>query len=506
MQNWKKSLGGLLLIMAVSFASTLALISCEDKKEAASEPDSAESTVYDLYVMSLCPFGFTGVAEMMEVLRAFPQRKLNVWFIGRVEGDRLSSMRGEPEIYDQTLWLGVNALYPARYREFLSLRGSPKESTEAIIKKMGLDFGKIKHWADNVGRTELREHFIRGNNLGINASPTLLINDQRHAGRVGGGHFVRINCAAADPMPQFCKEYPECSDDNDCFMAGKLGICVNPGKMGKERATCEYRDDAAFTLTVLVADSPIDRSEGQVIDWYKRMLPGAKINMVKFSSEEGQQLFKQHNPPALPFFHLEQAVEGAHRFSTAAERLEKAVDGGYQVRRGMGVRDNYFPQRIEKPDLIEVYADPLAQNIGAIINVILSNPDLAKRVVLRPLLTGAQRDQSNPVFLNRMRSEEAQRWITLANDFTGSYQRYLKSYAENPGSTYWFNWLSGANISKERFLRRVEANEAAMAQYRADVAAISSGDPVMIMLNNRTRVSVPNERELLRLLIQFAGL
>jgi len=480
--------------------------SCTNEK-AVEEPASPNTMVYDLYVMSQCPFGFTAVAELTELLSAFPQRKLNVWFIGRVDGDKLSSLRGEPEIYDETLWLGVNALYPSRYREFLSLRGSPKETTENIIKKMGLDFEKIRHWADNAGRIDLREHYIRGNELGVNASPTLFINDNKYNGRVGGGQFVRAKCAEADPMPQYCKEYPECSDDNDCFTKGKLGKCVNPGKKGKERATCEYWDDAAFTLTVLVADSAIDRPETQVIDWYERTLPGAKTNIVKFSSEEGKKLMERHNPMALPFFHFEKAVEGTHRFSMARERLDPAADGGYQLKRGAsGVRENYFPQRAEKPGQIVVYADPLVPNIGAVINVVLSNPDFAKRVEVRPLLSGGQRDQSQPILLNRLRSEEAQRWLTLAGGFPGSYHQYLKRYAADPGSSYWFNWLNNANVGKESFLRRIEANGPAMAVYREDIAAISSGEPVMVMINNRARITVSNERELEQQLLRFTGL
>jgi len=494
----------LLLFSVIVF--TLILTSCTNRSnEAVNEP--ANTMVYDLYVMSLCPFGFTAVAELSDLIRAFPQRKLNVWFIGRVEGDRLSSLRGEPEIYDETLWLGVNALHPGRYREFLALRGSPKESTEDIIKKMGLDFEKIRHWANNVGRLDLREHYIRGNNLGVNASPTLFVNDNRYHGRVSGGQLVRAKCAEADPVPQFCKEYPECSNDNDCYTKGKLGKCVNPGKMGKDRAVCEYWDDASFTLTVLVADSAMGNPERQVIDWCEKTMPGATINIVKLSSEDGNKLIKTYNPPSLPFFHFNKPVEAAYNFSSASERLEKNADGSYRLKKGL-VRENYFLQRVEKPGLkIEVYADPLAPNIGSIINVILSNPDFAKRVGLRPLLSGGQRDQSQPIILNRLRSEEALRWITIARDFPGGYHPYLKRYAADPGSSYWFNWLNNANINigREIFLRRIEANESIMAAYREDIAEISSGDPLMIMLNNRTRIIVQNERELERLLLKFTG-
>ncbi|MDR2728870.1 MAG: hypothetical protein LBB56_07035 [Chitinispirillales bacterium] len=492
-------------LTAFALITVLTLTSCANRGGENGLDESENAAVYDLYVMSMCPFGFTAVAELSDMLRAFPRHKLNVWFIGRVEGDKLSSLRGEPEIFDETLWLGINALYPARYREFLSIRGTSKESTEDIIKKMALDFEKIKHWAEFVGRTDLREHYVRALDHNVNASPTLFINDERYAGRIAGGQLVRAKCAGADPAPQFCREYPECSDDSDCYTKGKLGKCVNPGKAGRERAVCEYRDDAAFKLTVLKADSAADSPEAQVVDWFEKALPGAKTHIVKFSSEEGKQLTERYNPQALPFFHFEKSVEDAYRFSSVQERLETAADGGYMLKKG-GVRENYFPLRTEKPGLIEVYADPLMPNIGSIIKIILSNPDLARRVVLRPLTAGSQRDQSQPFLLSRLRTEEAQRWITLANDFpAGSYHAYLKSYAYNPGSSYWFNWLNNANINREKFLRKIEANGPAMDSYREETAEIFSGEPVMIMLKNRTKITVSNEGELERLLNMFTG-
>ena len=491
------------LITAFALMSALTLASCSNRGDGgAGEP--ADGAVYDLYVMSQCPYGITAVAELSELIRAFPRYKLNVWFIGRVEGDKLSSLRGEPEIFDETLWLGVSALYPSRYREFLSLRGASREPTEDIIKKMSLDFEKISHWAKYVGRADLSEHYIRAVNLNVNASPTLFINDNRYAGRVGGGQLVRAKCGEADPAPQFCKEYPECSDDNDCYTRGKLGKCVNPGKMGKERAVCEYWDDAGFTMTVLIADSAADNPEGQAIDWFERTLPGAKTHIVKLSSEEGKRLIEQYKPQSLPFFHFDKTVKSAHRFSLVQERLEETPDSGYILKKG-GVRENYFPLRAEKPGLIEVYADPLIPNIGPIINTVLSNPNMAKRIVIRPSTAASQRDQSQPFLLNRLRSEEALRWITLANDFPGSYHQYLKSYAANPGSSYWFNWLNNANISKERFLRKIDTNGPLMDSYREESAEISAGEPVMIMLNNRARIYAPNERELERLLTIFTG-
>jgi hypothetical protein len=469
------------------------------------DPAAAADTAYDLYIMSMCPFGFTGLANLMDLARAFPQRKWNVWFIGRVESDgKLSSMRGEPEIFDETLWLGVKALYPARYQDFLIRRATPGMPTLDLLRDMRFDVARIRRWAEENGQNELREHYLQSVRVGAAASPTLFINGVRYHGAMGRlGNIVRERCRAVDPQPQFCRDYPDCADDNDCVMPGKIGRCDKSGK----RAVCEYRDDVPFKLTVLIADTVMDMpSEWPVIGQIRGMLPGADLNVVKFSSEEGKRLTEKYNPSSLPYFHLDKAVEGAFRFATMRERLEPAADGGYQLRRGM-VRANYFPQRPEKPGLVEVYADPLMPNVAQIVNVVLSNPDFAKRVVLRPAVAPPPppnpREAPVPPALNKLRSEEALRWIVLADEFTTSYHPYLKQYINNPGSTYWFNWLRDIRVDQRRFQNRIDASQPRIESYMEDFAAISAGEPVMIMLNNRTKAAVPNEQELERMLKQI---
>ena len=496
------------VFVAASVFAALALVSCSDRGAGVKQPadgfnDPAAGAVYDLYVMSMCPYGFNAVADLADMVKAFPNRVLNVWFIGRADGDRLSSLRGEPEVVDETLWLGVQALYPNRYREFLALRGPSKATTEDLLKQMKLDVGKIRAWADDRGRVELREHYIRSVEKSISASPTLFVNNNRYTGPLGGGRLVRDMCRAVDPQPQFCKEYPECSEDAHCYQQGKLAKCVNPGQSGKERAVCEFWDDTAFTLTVLTADSPKDFPERQAIDWIARTLPGAKINTVTLSSDEGRQLAAVHYPQALPFIHFEKKAEEAYLFATIRERLDPAADGGYRLKAGF-VRANYFPQRPEKPGLIEVYADPLMPTIAIVVNAIMSDPDLAKRVILRPTLTGAPSgpggQQNNHPALNKLRSEEALRWLVLEEEFPKSYGPYLEQYVNNPGTTYWFDWLKGPSITYDSFSRRINANQRKIQPYREELAVISSGEQLMVMVNNRTKINVPAERMLAQIL------
>ncbi|MDR2592224.1 MAG: hypothetical protein LBC59_05390 [Chitinispirillales bacterium] len=462
--------------------------------KAAAIPDS--NRVYDLYIMSLCPYGIRALGDLAELIRAFPQREWNVWFIGRADGDQLSSLRGEPEIHDEALWLAVKALYPYRYHEFLFLRGSSKASTEELLHEMGLNVSHLRKWAEETGQSELKKHYIRSTGLGVNASPTLYVNNNVYNKRIGGGRLVREECDAAAVKPNFCKDYPECFDDGDCRAVGKIGHCENTA--GKP-AACKFTDDAVFALKVLVADSAFDNPEKPVIEAMTEILPGAQVRIVRVSSDGGKRATALYSPAALPFFYIEKNVEKAARFSTVSNTLDRVSDGGYTIKKG-AVKENYFPLRTEKPGTIELYVDPLIYDIGKVINLLISNPDLAKRVALKPIITKDPRSAGLST-QERLRNEEALRWITIANDFPKKYHAYLEAYGEDVASSYWFQWLRKIGINQNRFLKRIDVNKPKLAAYWEDLAPITAGgESVIVLINNRLKVTPSNDMDLVKVL------
>jgi hypothetical protein len=457
-------------------------------------PDS--NRVYDLYIMSLCPYGLRALGDLAELIRAFPQREWNVWFIGRAEGDKLSSQRGDAEMFDEALWLGVKALYPYRYHEFLFLRASSRARTEDLLNEMGLNAGKIRHWAEDIGPGELRQHYIRSMRLGVGTSPTLYVNNNIYDKPMGGGRLVREECdAAAGGKPDFCGDYPECFEDGDCRAVGKIGRCAG---MDGSRAACEFSDDAAFAMKVLIADSTPDNPEKQIIAAMLDMLPGARVSVVRLSSEGGRRAMAKYSPTALPFFYFDKAVEGALRFSEVSKMLEGAGDGGYRFKKG-AVRENYFPQRVEKPGTIALYADPLMPDIGKVISLLLSTPDLAKRVAIKPMVAGDPRAAGLST-QERLRNEEALRWIVIAKEFPKKYRAYLKVYGENAASSYWFRWPRKIGININRLLKRVDAGQPKLAAYWEDLEPVTAGEPVMVLINNRLKVTPSGETDLMRVL------
>jgi hypothetical protein len=455
---------------------------------------------YDLYVMSLCPYGVRGLKDLVEVANAFPQREWNVWFIGSVNGGRLSSLRGDEEIFDEMLWLGVKALYPARYLEFLSIiAASPPASSSAatlnVIKRMGLDVNKIRLWVDEFGKNELSRHYQRSARLNVRSSPTFMINNNPYKKALGSGKAVRDECRIEEFKPSVCASLPECIDDSDCAQKGKLGRCIKDTKTGS--ASCEFRDDAAFKLTVLIADSAWDNPQNVMINRVEETLPGAQIEIVRVSTDAGKRIMEKHARPDLPFFFFEKAAANAFRFSSMSNLLKETEDGF--ILKDDAVKKNYFPNREEKRGSFALYIDPLMSDAGKIINSVMSNPALEKRITFRPSLL---KDPGAGGLNNedRMRFEEAHRWLVLEAHFPLNYPGYLKAYSENPATSYWFRWLDKVGINQRMFTNRVDAASTMLAGYWKDFSQISANEPVMLMVDNRVKVTVSSLKDLERIL------
>src|SRR3989338_7361610 len=64
---------------------------------------------------------------------------------------------------------------------------------------------------------------------------------------------------------------PECSSDGDCVIAGKKGVCQNPGK---ESAKCVFPEDIKVPLTVIVPKSCRTCRPEFIIEHLKTVFPG----------------------------------------------------------------------------------------------------------------------------------------------------------------------------------------------------------------------------------------
>jgi hypothetical protein len=438
--------------------------------------------VYDLYIMSNCPYGCAALREFIDFVKQFPDVEWNLWFIGNVENDSLVSLHGPAEAGDEMTWLAVKTLYPGKWLEFLRLRGRENAATSAVLSVLSLDTAGIGKWVRENGRKSLADHYERSMRLHISASPTLLINNSPFEKNIESRRLAKGQCLTYEKQPALCGALPECFDDGDCRKKGFYGSC-NKGK-------CGFSPDAAFTFSILVADSTVQHPENAVRATTEDLFPAATIEVVTLGSKRGRELYKKWAPTTLPLYIFGEDVAQARNFSQIASGLVKITDG-YTFKNAI-TPVNYFPGRVSKPGEAVFLVDPFFPDAINVLRTITDRTGLSKRVRVLPVINADPAGIALAVE-EKLRQEEALRWMVMDSLYRERYFTYLSSYAKTGPSSYWF--LSIA-IQKDLFVKQVKANSRLLAAQWDLLQTLGVKDPVSVLLNNREIVIIRNEKEL----------
>ena len=143
----------------------------------------------ELFVMSYCPFGIKAEESIIPIVKKFGDKiDFKLRFIAQ-EKDELSSqditpftsLHGYPEVAEDMRQLLIAQEYPEQFLDYLLCRGKKlNKSWEDCAKKFGIDVEKINRSFDTPEAEQLfRENIKRSEELGIKASPTILVDNQR---------------------------------------------------------------------------------------------------------------------------------------------------------------------------------------------------------------------------------------------------------------------------------------------------------------------------------------
>ncbi|MBD3243187.1 MAG: hypothetical protein GF331_21540 [Chitinivibrionales bacterium] len=442
---------------------------------------------YDLYIMSQCPYGIDALAHFVDYVRAMPSAEWGIWFIGTVdENGRLESLHGSEEIEDEKLWLAVAELYPEHYLAFLASRAAGAPSAEAAAASVGLDISRLRTWAQRHGQERLALQYRRSMRLGIRASPTLTRGNLPLDIEPTLPRLLRDGCRHVDSSAPVCDSLPECFDDSDCRRPGKVGTCTGDG--GARR--CEYQDAVAFTFTVVAAEGDSDRSIDAAVQTTRELFPGVTVERLSYESRKGRKLVERFGPPALPLYLFERDVRNAHNYAKVEPGLVER-DGYLTFRDGIMPR-TYFHQRAHRPAEAVLFVDPLLPVIGDILHTIGS---AAQKVRILPVIL-ADPDSGAADSEDRLRLEEAQRWLLLDSLYNDAFPTYLQEYAKRPGSSYWFRALGAAGVDLDAFMGHIEADTQSLARGWRLVHELGIRTPVALLLDNRRLVRVDDPRTL----------
>ncbi len=461
---------------------------------------SKTKTVLDLYIMSQCQFGCAALRELVSVVTMFPAVEWHVWFIGTVSIDgSMSSLHGADELDEELLWLSVQAVYPGAWLEFLKARSfSVDTKTEAVIRSMGLDLSKLKAWAAKKGRADLALHYTRSMRMGINASPTLLINNASFLGEITKPRLAKLLCGRKESTSSYCDSIPECFSDQDCKKPGKTGTCVSPKGA---KAACEYADAARFTLTALVPDSSFSHQESSILSGIADEFPGVVVDTVRAGSVRGKSLIAAYDPPFLPFFLFDKALVKAPNYRSIESSLVAAKDR-FVFKQGM-VKPSYFYKRKLSAPLFTLFVDPVFPGARDAIRIALAAANNNARIRVLPLDYGPSDSVGAPAE-ESLRSEEALRWLVILDKYPALFHRYLELFADRTTMSYWFTDCKKLGINVDQFVDLAQKSSSLLDTHRREVGELGMTEPIEVLFNNREVVAVQNQKELGEMLARVA--
>ncbi len=445
--------------------------------------------VYDLYIMGQCPYGRAALREFIEFVKKFAGIEWNVWFIGTVTDDSPSSLHGGEEAKDEMSWLAVKALYPGRWLDFLAARSGEGATTVSVISKMRLDSASIAAWARVSGRQAVADHYRRSMRLNIQASPTLLINNTLFEKAVERRRLVKTQCLMIREgmtKPSFCDSVPECFDDKECRKKGAIGRCLPAG-------TCGYTPDVQFSFIALVADSTVQHPEKSVIATTEELFPNASLETVTLASAKGRMMMKTYAPLSLPFYLFGNGIAKAYNYLRVESGLI-GVANGFTFKDGITPK-NYFPQRERTAHTLVLFVDPLFSGAVQVIGAVCADTLLAKKVRIAPVLY-ADPETAAPAVDEKIRREEALRWLVMDSLHHDNYVKYLARFIQDPGSSYWFINLSASGIAQDIFIRHIHEQAARLSDHWRLLTALGIKNPMTLLMENRQIAVIQNEAEL----------
>jgi hypothetical protein len=131
------------------------------------------------------------------------------------------------------------------------------------------------------GKILFRQNIKKANELRINASPRLLINNEEYNGYITGNGLSRTICREL-PSNESCRFIPVCGTDSDCLAQGKFGTCINSETM---EALCKFTEPVNFSLTIIMPTEYEMCRPNSLIQRLKQLFPGMNVRELDHNKE-----------------------------------------------------------------------------------------------------------------------------------------------------------------------------------------------------------------------------
>ena len=143
----------------------------------------------EFFVMSYCPYGVQVEEKLIPIVKKFGDDiNFKLQFIAQENPEPASqditpflSLHGYPEIAENIRQLLIEQEYPDKYLDYILCRGKKLDkSWEDCAQKLDIDVTNIQRLFDTAEAEQLfRDNIIRAVELGIKASPTILVDNRQ---------------------------------------------------------------------------------------------------------------------------------------------------------------------------------------------------------------------------------------------------------------------------------------------------------------------------------------
>jgi len=442
-----------------------------------------------LYAMSECPFGVPAEFVVHKVKQVLGD-KLNVrlvFIVGQTANGELTSLHGPTEVEKDMIQACVGKLAPAKQLDFTVQMNQGGQDWQTLAGQMGIDASAVQTClTDGNGKQLLLADLQETEKLGVNASPTIIINDARYSGGMNSREIfdAACNAYAEGEKPPVCDQPPEILSRSDGSGAGSCGP-----KPAEQPLPEEMIEKSEFVHTVVYDANAIDQSRiDEVLKQTLRIYPNAKVEKVDAGSRAGKKLVEQYELTLLPAFIFPKKIETFKNFQHM-ERYLKKIKDIYLLDPKIG--GNVQTQRERKPKTVDIFYSPFstkAMRVLLDVHDLLTRPDMQALKVtinLRPygmFEAGMLITQMGPPEL-----EEMQRVLTVVQLAPDKIWQYIKLRYENPASSWWEDYITQIGLDPAAVKKLAQSDEI-KKQLEANshmAADFSIADEIVFVIENR---------------------
>jgi glutaredoxin len=187
----------------------------KQQEEAAKPAPKNDKPVVDLYVMSFCPYGNKAEDTMKSVYVLLKNKvDFNFRYIVSVEGDKITSLHGQPEVDQNEREACVLRDYgKGKWLDFVSYVntncGSDGKCWEAGARSLGVDTAKVSACMASSGMALMKTDAEVSAAAGASGSPTMIINGQNSQAVYQYGNseaYKKAICDAFNTAPEECSK------------------------------------------------------------------------------------------------------------------------------------------------------------------------------------------------------------------------------------------------------------------------------------------------------------